>query len=115
MASASRGLIPKNAASKSATPGRKPPTAMSTPVRSVSSRAVRSQSRSSGNPDMASSPASSMRQKASGESAPPGNRQAIDTMAMGSSVPVTAVGGVIDGDVPDSSATTKAARTSGVG
>src|ERR1700733_563353 len=87
IARASRGLIPKNSASKSAASRRKPPArAYDVPGRSGSGSKSpsTSQPRSSGNSEIASPPAATRSQNRRGESAPPGNRQLIPTMTTGS-------------------------------
>ncbi|CNG65444.1 Uncharacterised protein [Mycobacterium tuberculosis] len=66
IARASRGDIPKKAASKPATSPAKPPSGRYPGAASIA------QPRSCGNGPMPSAPAASSRQKASGESAPPG-------------------------------------------
>ena len=88
IAVASRGEIPKNAASKSATSSRKPPASVSRSL--LPSGLVRvstsiGQPRSSGNADATSRPSSSSCHRSSGVRTPPGNRHAIDTTATGSS------------------------------
>ena len=75
MASASRGLIPKKSASKSATPSTKPPALVVTvPCRSGSAPRSRSRSqpRSLGSGDIASRPAATSSHSSSGELTPPG-------------------------------------------
>ncbi|KQZ08000.1 hypothetical protein ASD51_34135 [Streptomyces sp. Root55] len=74
MARASRGEIPKNAASKRAASCRKPPSCTELlPERSGSwSYRSGSQPRSAGKPEMASLPSATSRHRSSGEEMPPG-------------------------------------------
>ncbi len=88
MASASRGEMPKNAGSNSATPSRNPPSATyevpawPEPVSSMID--PRSQPRSVGKGAMASTPSWIIRHRAAGLCTPPGNRQLMPTTAIGS-------------------------------
>src|SRR4029077_13357874 len=76
IAKASRGLIPKNPGSNSAASYTNPPA----PAPPSSP-----QSRSAGNTDPASVPETTSSHNCSGVATPPGNRQLIPTIAIGSS------------------------------
>ncbi len=79
IASASRGEIPNSPASKSATSDMNPPrVSLPTPGR------VRSQPRSAGTGVIASAPSATSLHRSSAERTPPGNRQPMATIAMGS-------------------------------
>ena len=112
IASASRGLIPKNPASKSAAPGMNPPTRVypSSPA---------SQPRSAGNPEIASVPVDRSSHRPSGSRTPPGNRQPIPTIASGSPSTTATRGagtaGTAASSPPSSSPRTSAATAAGVG
>nr|WP_237774183.1 hypothetical protein [Actinosynnema sp. ALI-1.44] len=118
MASASRGEIPKKSASKSARPSMKPPSRtyeVSAESGSSSKRRSRSQPRSFGNGVMPSPPATSRSHSSLGVVTPPGKRQAIPMIAIGSS-PMAVVGATVwsAGASSNSSSRRKAARASGV-
>ncbi|GAA5707432.1 hypothetical protein Save01_08299 [Streptomyces avermitilis] len=122
IASASRGDTPKNPASKPAMSSRNPP--CRTYVRpevsgSGSNRLSRSQPRSRGSPDTASRPDRTSSHRASGDDTPPGNRQPIPTMAIGSSASPSRNAGTLGAPsaspCPVSSACRNAANRSGVG
>ncbi|GAB2758522.1 hypothetical protein GCM10027199_36080 [Amycolatopsis magusensis] len=92
MVTASRGEMPKKPGSKSATPGRNPPCRlMLVPRSSVSAEASDSvsQPRPAGKPEMASPPEATSSHNDSGESMPPGKRQLIATIAIGSEAAAT--------------------------
>src|SRR6202021_1095428 len=77
VASASRGLIPKNPGSNSAAPARNPPEHVEdrpAAAGSGSDNAPRSHPRSAGNPDTASVPEATSSHSSSGEATPPGSR-----------------------------------------
>ncbi len=87
IARASLGAMPKNAASKPATSARNPPAReydFPTASGSGSNSPAKSQPRSAGKSDTASRPATTISHKLSGESTPPGYRQAMPTTATGS-------------------------------
>ncbi|CNG81882.1 Uncharacterised protein [Mycobacterium tuberculosis] len=90
IATASRGEIPKKPASKYAASVRKPPPAWCVPSDTEAKTASASQPRSAGNGTMPSRPSAMSRQNASGEPAPPGKRQAMPTIAIGSSATAAA-------------------------
>ena len=92
MAWASRGLIPKNAGSNPATSATNPPCRARSAAGSRSPCVPRSQPRSAGRPAMASVPEATSRHRSSGASTPPGYRQAIPTIATGSSAAAAAAG-----------------------
>ena len=75
-ATASRGEMPKKAASKPAASSRNPPDPVAevpvAPAAPSGSCRSRSQLRSAGNPEIASPPALTNRQRSSGEEIPPG-------------------------------------------
>ncbi|GAA5701420.1 hypothetical protein Save01_02231 [Streptomyces avermitilis] len=113
IASASRGEIPKNPASNSATSGRNPP------VWENAASAATLQPRSAGKSPIPSLPAAIRSQSFSGEVASPGNRQAMATMTTGSSASA-AVGATDPADVgsaspPNSRVRNSTAAASGVG
>jgi hypothetical protein len=76
--------MPKKPASKSATASRKPPSNVE-----LASRA-RSQPRSAGNREITSRPSKTRSHNASGVVTPPGYRQPMPTIAIGSSVAIVA-------------------------
>ena len=78
IASASRGLIPKNPGSNPAAPATNPPT------RAYVSSSPLSQPRSAGNGPIASVPPATSSHRSSGLATPPGNRHPIPTIAIGS-------------------------------
>ncbi|PSK61642.1 hypothetical protein B0E53_06458 [Micromonospora sp. MH33] len=118
MARASRGPIPKKPGSNSAAPYRKPPCRVyDVPLRSGSgsNRLSRSQPRSAGNSEIPSPPAASNSHSWSGLSTPPGYRQAIPTMAIGSSTPAVAAASARPATSPVSCSYTYPASAAGVG
>ncbi|PSK62137.1 hypothetical protein B0E53_05954 [Micromonospora sp. MH33] len=119
MAAASRGEMPKKPASKSAASCTKAPrSAYVVPgvSRSGSMRRSRSQPRSVGKSPRASTPSATSRHSSSGSVTPPGKRQAIATMATGSSRGAGGTAASAGAPVaPRSPASRKRASTTGVG
>ncbi|RPK57883.1 hypothetical protein EES42_39005 [Streptomyces sp. ADI95-17] len=124
---ASRGEIPKKTGSKSPTSRRNPPSVTyEVPAWSGSGSysESRSQPRSTGNPVTPSVPAASSSHSSSGVRTPPGKRQLMPTIAIGSSGSVTTVAvaaaitsraPVCSASPPNSSDRRCSARTVGVG
>src|SRR6476469_5791716 len=88
MPDASRGLTPKKPASNSLAPARNPPAPPRTDVMSKT-RAKASQPRSVGSGEMPSRPSTTASHRDSASSMPPGYRQAIPTIAIGSRAAAT--------------------------
>src|ERR1035441_4738608 len=87
VATASRGLIPKNSGSKSPASCKNPPHRVADRLAargSGSNSAARSQPRSAGNSDTASTPPATRSHNCPGETTPPGYRHAIPTITTGS-------------------------------
>ncbi len=108
IARASRGEMPKKRGSKPATSSRNAPCL-------VERRASTSQPRSVGKPPTASVPDTISRQKSSGVRTPPGNRHAMETMAIGSSVLSCAATTGAASCVPSNSSSRYPASASGFG
>ncbi len=109
MATASRGEMPKKCASNASASARKAPRVTS------GGSADRSQCRSVGRSVIASTPSASSRQNSAGELAPPGKRQPMPTMTIGSSSTGRTVGVSVAVCPPVSSVRRWAARASGLG
>ncbi len=115
IASASRGEIPKNAASKSPASARKAP-CRAPPDSSMKAFMARPcQPRSAGKSVISSRLSTSRRQRSSGPRTPPGKRQAMPTITIGSSSVVRRTGSAVSVALSKSFSCRCPARRCGVG